>query len=203
MWIRPIFLSEPARVWQNSDRARQPFKYIVQTHRSPTESMSQLFILMTRFFMNILQTVSQTYSCWLWTNITEEVRRYEHIYNPSLNTYKDVQMTAKFMGRIGYYPICRRLHLHNNRGIFVKCRKRYCSDLFPFPYWIFCLESRFVSTYRDISDDRTVEMNAWIGGLKMRREGCPQIHINCNILPSQRLLSDDSYVVCHCVDIQL
>ena len=40
--------------------------------------------------MNILQTVSQAYSCWLWTNITEEVRRYEHLYNPSLNTYKDV-----------------------------------------------------------------------------------------------------------------
>ena len=37
----------------------------------------------------------------------------------------------------------------------------------------------------------------------MRREGChlyicKEIHINCNILPSQRLKSDDSYVVCHC-----
>ena len=102
MWIRPIFLSEPARVWQNSDLARQRFKYIVQTHRSPTESMSQLFILMTRFFMNILQTVLQTYSCWLWTNITEEVRRYEHIYNPPLNTYKDVQMPANSCGE--YIP---------------------------------------------------------------------------------------------------
>ena len=41
----------------------------------------------------------------------------------------------------------------------------------------------------------------------MRREGChlyicKEIHINCNILPSQRLKSDDSYVVCHCVDIK-
>src|SRR4029434_4706129 len=57
------------------------------------DTLSRLFILMTRLFMNILQTVSQAYSCRLCTNITEEVRRYEYLYNPSLKTYKDVQMT--------------------------------------------------------------------------------------------------------------